>query len=268
MPKIIDFFHLQCFDSGVFPTCLDAVFSTDYHSGVLPDCHGASYDLLFDLEFDSRVLPARCTYLISTEDDDACGDSCSRVNIDDLRFALRGGGKSKDRKKLTALKRVDENQKAEEFALTEGSEIDTSLLEPSWIHDDEAGQQTFEEAPEPAGVLSFPSICSGAWGAEQQQFIGKAEKSPQKKKAKTTKLRGGMAGPDNTGSRTVELGGSGDCGWRTLAFQLMRMNLQGDLREERMRQIPSRAKALKAQANHYLKTTNTTWQATWTADSK
>lgn len=91
--------------------------------------------------------------------------------------------------------------------------------------------------------------------------------SPQPKKPKIAKLRGGMMGPPGTHSHTVELGGTGDCAWRSIAFQLMRMNLKGELSEERMRQVPSMGEALRAQSTNYIKHTSAEWQKFWAPDT-
>eukprot|EP00438_Fugacium_kawagutii_P026558 Skav203816 [mRNA] locus=scaffold1236:457679:460578:- [translate_table: standard] len=102
---------------------------------------------------------------------------------------------------------------------------------------------------------------------EIRKADGKSGDSPDKKKPKIAKLRGGMLGPEGTQSHTVELGGTGDCAWRSIAYQLMRMNLKTDLNEERMRQVPSMGRALRAQSTNYIKNTNTDWQKTWAPDT-
>lgn len=148
-------------DSWVLP-------AVDYTSGVLPSCQDNSFDDPPFLKVDSI---AKCIYFIDTEGGEVSHDDHPQDCVGNLRFSLRGGGKSKDRKKLQSMRKAESDKQVEEYALTEGSEIDTSLLEPSWIHDEEDDGQTFEEAPEPAGMFCFPTTCSDARGDEQKFLI-------------------------------------------------------------------------------------------------
>ena len=82
------------------------------------------------------------------------------------------------------------------------------------------------------------------------------------------KLKGGLYGLEGTDTRTLELGGNGDCGWRAIAYQLVRLNLKGQTpSEDTMKKIPGLVKALKAQAIFYLTNTNTSWQSGWAVDN-
>jgi hypothetical protein len=93
-------------------------------------------------------------------------------------------------------------------------------------------------------------------------------KSPPKKKAKAAGLRGGQAGPEGTNLRTIELGGTGDRGWRSLAFQLAALNSGGgNLADSVMTKLPTLGKALRSQALYHLCETDKEWQASWAPDN-
>lgn len=188
------------FDRRVLPKCagtLHAVLDVFYDNKVLPD--GCTFAPTFAdlsmampiIEMDSDAVPtcrdfsyddlialkthglAKCTYFINMEVGRVNGDGHLREYIEDLKHELRGGGKSKDRKKLKSLRKANEETQAEEYQLTEGSEVDTSLLEPSWIYDEERHEETLEATPEPAGMFQFcsHSNCSEARGEEQKYLI-------------------------------------------------------------------------------------------------
>lgn len=93
-------------------------------------------------------------------------------------------------------------------------------------------------------------------------------KSPPKKKAKAAGLRGGQTGPEGTNLRTIELGGTGDRGWRSLAFQLAALNSGGgNLADSVMTKLPTLGKALRSQALYHLCETDKEWQASWAPDN-
>ena len=93
--------------------------------------------------------------------------------------------------------------------------------------------------------------------------------SPMKKMkvADECKVVGGVQGPD--GTRTLDLGGAGDCAWRCLAFQLAMTNCQWRKAVSEIRpKVEQLSKALRAQTLHYLLNIDTSWKESWCPDPK
>lgn len=91
--------------------------------------------------------------------------------------------------------------------------------------------------------------------------------SPPKKKVKPSKLRGGEPGPEGSNLRTLELGGTGDCGWRSIAYQLAAINSKSsNLADNVISKIAVLGKALRSQALFHLCEVDREWQKFWAPD--
>ena len=91
--------------------------------------------------------------------------------------------------------------------------------------------------------------------------------SPPKKKVKPSKLRGGEPGPEGLNLRTLEDGGNGDCGWRSIAFQLAAINSKSsNLADSVMSKISILGKALRSQALFHLCEVDLEWKKHWVPD--
>ena len=102
---------------------------------------------------------------------------------------------------------------------------------------------------------------------DEEEADGDKIVSPPKKRVKPSKLRGGEQGPDGLDLRTLELGGTGDCGSRSIAFQLAAINSKSsNLAENVMSKIAVLGKALRSQALFHLCEVDLEWQKHWAPD--
>ena len=96
--------------------------------------------------------------------------------------------------------------------------------------------------------------------------------SPQKKKTKTASkiaspeaaLQGGSQGP--LGSLLLNLGGGGDCGWRSLAWSFATANKTTS--EKAIDNIETLATSLRIKVVNFLKTNCSRWKESWCPDDK
>ena len=114
-----------------------------------------------------------------------------------------------------------------------------------------------------------PTVRVAPWTKTKEKDHKSDLISPVKKKQKKEEIKVtcGMPGPG--GTRTLDLGGTGDCAWRCLAFQLAMTNCGwtrsvADIRPK----VEQLSMALRAQTLHYLLNTDTTWKESWTRDTK
>ena len=106
---------------------------------------------------------------------------------------------------------------------------------------------------------------------DSQDPNGENSKSPPKKKSKMSvsetkfQIANGCRGPD--GFQLADLGGSGNCAWRALAWMISKQNGKwkniGDVKD-----LEVKAKTLKAKANNFLLVSCTSWKDTWVPDPK
>ena len=86
-------------------------------------------------------------------------------------------------------------------------------------------------------------------------------------KGKLQGMRGGENGPKGMNLRTLELGGTGGCGWRSIAFQIVAINSKsGNLANYVVPKIVKLGRILKSQALHYLCEVDQDWQKHWVPD--
>ena len=98
--------------------------------------------------------------------------------------------------------------------------------------------------------------------------------SPPKKKAKQgkasdlDKVGDGAAGPEYKGRRSIveDLGGAGDCGWRSLAFAVAGIN-NSNINEDTLRsKIPKLAKTMQGKITAYVASNKGLWSHAWVKD--
>ena len=105
-----------------------------------------------------------------------------------------------------------------------------------------------------------PTQLDANMGEDEAEDASKVA-SPPKKKVKPSRLRGGEPGPEGLNLRTLELGGTEDCGWRSIASQLAAINTKTcNLAENVMSKIAALGKALRSQALFHLCEVDQEWQ--------
>ena len=105
-------------------------------------------------------------------------------------------------------------------------------------------------------------------GGEEEEMDGRSTHEPSITGNGTTHgLEGGQNGPKGLHLRTLELGGTGDCGWRSIAFQLAVLNSKpGTLNKNVMPMITNLSRILRSQAFQFLCEMDRDWQEQWVPD--
>ena len=144
------------------------------------------------------------------------------------------------------------------------------------IEDANVVTPTLKYTPEIAPTVMDVDEEDGKGGDSQAGKRGSIEsnknESPQKKKTKTaTKvassdaaLQGGSQGP--LGSILLNLGGGGDCGWRSLAWSFATANKTPS--EKAVDSIETLSTTLRIQVVNFLKVNCSRWKQSWCPDDK
>eukprot|EP00438_Fugacium_kawagutii_P001277 Skav218594 [mRNA] locus=scaffold3628:37675:44778:+ [translate_table: standard] len=115
-----------------------------------------------------------------------------------------------------------------------------------------------------------PEVMEVDANTDEKRKIQSDNKSKDKsKKARAThepEVKHGMAGPSQT--KVIDLGGTGDCGWRACGFLLALYNTKEP--DNYPKQIPRAqqlGQSLKGQCNNFLLNKCTDWKDNWVPDS-
>ena len=143
------------------------------------------------------------------------------------------------------------------------------------IADSNEVSPTLRYTPEVAETLmDVDDVENQGEGQAGKRLSAEAGKngSPQKKRTRTTgktaspeaTLQGGSQGP--LGSLLLNLGGGGDCGWRSLAWSFATANKTPS--DKAIDNIETLATTLRIKVVNFLKTNCTRWKDSWCPDDK
>jgi len=158
------------------------------------------------------------------------------------------------------------------------------------IEDDDQTTEITQTWPDQQGVnaTTLDSTAEDADGDTEMQTVGGkhpggpagAGVSPPKKKVKQAngkeakpdidRIVGGAAGPEANGRRTtvIDTGGSGNCGWRSLAFAIAGLNNSALSDEAIVDKLDPLAKTLQVRVTTHLIQNKKHWADFWSPDEK